>query len=48
MYEIDEYYENKLNKAYEKAKEIIENKLIKTFEDKKWDNIFILILLLTD
>lgn len=40
MYEIDEYYENKLNKAYEKAKEIIENKLIKTFEDKKMERYF--------
>ncbi len=40
MYEIDEYYENKLNKAYEKAKEIIENKLIKIFEDKKMGQYF--------
>ena len=40
MYKIDEYYENKLNKAYEKAKEIIENKLIKTFEDKKMGQYF--------
>lgn len=40
IYEIDEYYENKLNKAYEKAKEIIENKLIKTFEDKKMRQYF--------
>lgn len=40
MYEIDEYYENKLNNAYKKAKEIIENKLIKTFEDKKMERYF--------
>lgn len=40
MYEIDEYYENKLNNAYKKVKEIIENKLIKTFEDKKMERYF--------
>lgn len=40
MYEIDEYYENKLNNVYKKVKEIIENKLIKTFEDKKMEQYF--------
>lgn len=40
MYEIDKYYENKLNNAYKKAKEIIENRLIKTFEDKKMEQYF--------
>lgn len=40
MYEIDEYYESKLDNAYKKAKEIIENKLIKTFEDKKMAQYF--------
>lgn len=40
MYEIDKYYESKLDNAYKKAKEIIENKLIKTFEDKKMGQYF--------
>lgn len=40
MYEIDKYYESKLDNAYKKAKEIIENKLIKTFEDKKMERYF--------
>lgn len=40
MYEIDKYYENKLNNAYKKAKEIIENRLIKTFEDKTMEQYF--------
>ena len=40
MYEIDKYYESKLDNAYKKAKEIIENKLIKAFEDKKMERYF--------
>lgn len=38
MYEIDKYYEDKLNGAYKKARENIENRLIKIFENKEMDN----------
>lgn len=40
MYEIDEYYEYKLNEAYKKAKENVENILIRIFEDKKMQQYF--------
>lgn len=40
MYEIDKYYESKLDNAYKKAKEIVGNKLIKIFEDKKMERYF--------
>ena len=40
IYKIDEYYEYKLNEAYKKAKENIENILIKIFEDKKMGQYF--------
>lgn len=40
MYKIDEYYEYKLNEAYKKAKENVENILIRIFEDKKMQQYF--------
>lgn len=37
LYEIDKYYEDKLNNAYSKAKESMENKLIEKFKNGEID-----------